>query len=421
MRVKRIIYYFPHPFYPVRTGAHVRVLQTLQSLSRLGFEVSCAYGHLKAMTQDQNHRQALSESLCKHVFYYEKPPHKRPKYFLDTQIEACAKGRNFENLVEADYFSRCDEEMRFWFLGCLEKTGADAAFFSYASNLSLIPKDAGVRKIIELFDTEILNWDMQQLLSAHLLDARNNLADIYPNHIVLSRSFLSENNCHVSVEELSFIRSFDAGIALTNPDEALLRSQQLSPTACIPIMMDPKSGGPDYERGQPCLMLGPNNFNLQGLLHFDLRIIPRIAEGMRDFRVNLYGSVPHLKDLKLHPCITNEGFVPDISVALRRAAFFVNPVFSGTGMQIKTVEAMAHGLPVVCYPEVARSAGIKHRETGYIAKDEQDFADGIALLFQDRAVTKELGQNALDYIASNLSCNVMDAKMAAFMGALEES
>jgi hypothetical protein len=370
------------------------------------------------MTQTKNDRFALSESLCKNVFYYDKTPQKNPKCFSIEMIDACAKGQAFENLVEDDYFSRCDEDMRRWFQGCLDKTGAEIIFFSYPSNLSILPKGVGVKKVIELFDTDILNWDMQQNITKNLLDSRGNILDIQSNNRVLSRSFLRECGCKVSREELAFIHSFDAGIALTIPDEELLKSQKLAPTARIPIMMDSKDCEPDYELGHPCLMLGPNYFNLQGLLHFDRNILPRLPQTSAELRISLYGSVPESDKIRLGTQIENRGFAPCISTELAKASFFINPVFSGTGMQIKTIEAMAHGLAVVCYEEVAVAAGIVNGQNGLVAKDESDFARGIDALFNDRVMAAKLGQNARSYVEANLSRAVFDSKMAQFMADL---
>src|SRR4029077_8334459 len=134
----------------------------------------------------------------------------------------------------------------------------------------------------------------------------------------------------------------------------------------IPVMMDPCETPADYSAG-PFLVLRPNYVNLQGLLHFVHCILPCIRRETDSFACKLFGSFPHESELDLGSDFSVEGFVPDISMALSSSGYFINPVFSGTGMKIKTIEAMAHGLAVVCYDNVAESAGIRHGETGMVA------------------------------------------------------
>ena len=102
-------------------------------------------------------------------------------------------------------------------------------------------------------------------------------------------------------------------------------------------------------------------------------------------------------------------------MALSSSGYFINLVFSGTGMQIKTVEAMAHGLAVVCYDNVAESAGIRHGETGMVATNEQEFADEVVCLHSDTSLRKRLGLNAREYVRGNLSEKVLDEKLGNFM------
>jgi glycosyltransferase involved in cell wall biosynthesis len=370
---------------------------------------------MEGMPQTRVEHSELSRFLCKKAFYYKKPL-KRPaenKAYSLQQISGSNK-----NTFQYDFFRRTDISLKKWFSNCIEEICPDVVFFTYPSFGALLPPDIKLRTVIELFDTDVLNWDMQKRITKQLLKPNGTLADCDARNPVLDRVFLERENCCLSSEEFSYIRNFSAGIALTSADEKLLLQAGLNPVSLMPIMMDTKSQIPDYDQGFPFIMLGPNYFNLQGILHLDRRIIPLLLKQCPSIFIRLFGSVPSSNEIELNPCIVNNGFAQDISAELSRSSFFVNPVFSGTGMQIKTIEAMAHGLAVICYPEVAQSAGIIHGENGYVAKNEEDFANGITLLFKDRNIARKLGEEALCHIKKNQSTFVFDAKMRDFMSVL---
>ncbi len=81
-----------------------------------------------------------------------------------------------------------------------------------------------------------------------------------------------------------------------------------------------------------------------------------------------------------------------------RACFAINPVFGGTGQQIKTLEAMAHGLPVVILREPARESPVRHGENGFVAENEQAFAEYCVRLWTDRELCRKMGTLARETI-----------------------
>ncbi len=297
----------------------------------------------------------------------------------------------------------------------LSHSEADVVFVPYPSYRSILSQHPPVFPILELYDTDALNWDMQLELLDLLVDEEKNLRPITADSPCLQRSFLPRAGVDITPQEVHCIRSFDAAIALTETDHAVLRHLGHNITTCIPIMTEVVEGSPNYSQGRPCMMMGPNYFNLQGLLHFSCCILPHVTKELAELRIDLFGSVPQSSKLKLDQRIHKCGFVANISKSLQEASFFINPVFSGTGMQIKTVEAMAHGLAIVCYEEIAEAAGVQHGVNGYVAKSEDDFASGIALLNRDRRTAQEWGIAARDHVSRNLSQKVLDEKMGEFM------
>jgi glycosyltransferase involved in cell wall biosynthesis len=78
----------------------------------------------------------------------------------------------------------------------------------------------------------------------------------------------------------------------------------------------------------------------------------------------------------------------------------VNPVFEGTGLPIKSVEALMHGKALVATPWTARSL----RDgcgTALLAGDTcEDIADGVIRLLKDREMRRKVSAAAFRYAES---------------------
>jgi glycosyltransferase involved in cell wall biosynthesis len=78
-------------------------------------------------------------------------------------------------------------------------------------------------------------------------------------------------------------------------------------------------------------------------------------------------------------------------------------VLGKTGQQIKIVEAMAHGLPVVVTRAAAESAPLQHGQTGLVANDAAEFAAYVIQLWRDRELCQAMGRQARAVIVNDYS------------------
>jgi succinoglycan biosynthesis protein ExoO len=90
--------------------------------------------------------------------------------------------------------------------------------------------------------------------------------------------------------------------------------------------------------------------------------------------------------------VRSVGFVSDASEVYRQAAVMINPVTLGTGLKIKTVEALGHGSALV-----TTSCGAAGLEDGaphafLLENDMPSFGDAVATLLADPVRRAELGR-----------------------------
>jgi glycosyltransferase involved in cell wall biosynthesis len=118
-----------------------------------------------------------------------------------------------------------------------------------------------------------------------------------------------------------------------------------------------------------------NPLNLQGTQWFIREVWPTVRHEVPTARLMVAGSI--CDKLKPGPGIELLGKVRDAAQAHADFLVSINPMPSGTGLKIKTVEAMACGRPVVATP--AGCAGLRsYREQGLIeANDAASFAEAV--------------------------------------------
>ncbi|MDB5593890.1 MAG: hypothetical protein JWM36_851 [Hyphomicrobiales bacterium] len=152
-------------------------------------------------------------------------------------------------------------------------------------------------------------------------------------------------------EEAQWLRNFDVVIAVQPEEQVILQgmvcSDQCVITAPMPITAVPRPR--DIEReSQRFVFVGSDSIhNVDGMRWFLREVWPRITDRLPDARLDVCGSVGHAlrdytaKDVTLH------GPVADLSSVLHRAACAIAPVLAGSGLKIKLLDYVAHGLSVV--------------------------------------------------------------------------
>ncbi len=113
----------------------------------------------------------------------------------------------------------------------------------------------------------------------------------------------------------------------------------------------PSAAAPDIDVG----LLGSWTWdaNRAGLDWFMREVAPLLPPGLRV----MVGGKSHHAPGTLTGGVKFVGFVPDAGQFLRRCRVVVIPTVTGSGVQVKTIETLALGLPVVATPQAMRGIG----------------------------------------------------------------
>jgi glycosyltransferase involved in cell wall biosynthesis len=150
--------------------------------------------------------------------------------------------------------------------------------------------------------------------------------------------------------------------------------------------------------GPPAVVIiGSGNPNNRfGVSVFLQRVWPRVRERVPDARLRLIGRICDTVAAD-HPGVERLGVIDDTAAAYEQGHVVVNPVLEGTGLPIKSIEALMHGKALVATPWAARSLH-DARGTALLETDTPEaMADDVIRLLRDAEVRRNLSTAALRY------------------------
>lgn len=144
------------------------------------------------------------------------------------------------------------------------------------------------------------------------------------------------------------------------------------------------------------------------------KIIPELIQRGIKIKLLLSGASPSKRILQLaSENVTISGWVDDIRTSYCKAKIFVAPLFIGTGLQNKLLEAMALGLPCITTSLANNALGAKANESILIAETTKEFADAVENLLTDELLRKQIIANGKVYVSQSFSWSKSVEKLDA--------
>lgn len=393
----KLLFFFPHNPYPARSGAHKRCLEMLAGLKALGLQVTLISSTLSSETPwEASSIKALKADWVTDVSIYEPTT-------LDRKTASLLR-RYYRLMKQQSPLSsqfNTPLGMRRWFEQQFLRIKPEIIWMNYAywDKLFSSRKLSSACKVIDSLDLVTLNTAMQDAVRPYLSPPLTVATKI--DDRVLQEDFFQQLDLETSSEEFAIFDHYDHTIAISSKETELIRTKTTrTQVSYIPVLQPTIQLQNCYEEAA-IFTTGPNLFNLQGYLYFVNRILPLVLKQNPSFLLQVTGSCCN----QVYPTagIMLSGYVPNLADLYQKAKFAICPVFGGTGQQIKIVEAMAHGLPVVATRFAGDRSPIIHGENGFIANDADEFAACVLQLWSDRELCQRLGVNARETISSSFS------------------
>lgn len=395
--MSRVLVFFPHNPFPPRSGAHQRLLQMTQGWRALGAEVVLASSTHTSDTEwanippEQQRNAGISSIELHHAGVWDR-----------RYIKYAGKlARQLHRPARLDSANYAPPGLKRWFQGLVRRTNPDIIVMNYAfwGRLVTLPLHRTTTSVIDSHDLVSLYRPRYLVMERWLTSPPFSPATVDPQF--LREDFFDEFNFQVSAQEYAIYDAYKYTVAIT-PGDAKLISENTKQTRVLTIPMTQQICPMDNQYDGAALYTpGRNPFNIQGYLYFAARVLPRVLESEPGFRLEVTGGIG--QDVLPVRGIELRGFVPDLLPSYRHAPFLICPILGKTGQQIKIVEAMAHGVPVIATHAAADGSPIQHGENGFVAGDAEEFATYALELWRDRALCKRLGHAARETIAEEFS------------------
>lgn len=149
------------------------------------------------------------------------------------------------------------------------------------------------------------------------------------------------------------------------------------------------------------LFVGSNNkINIDGINHFIKNVFPKIVLELPNIKLIIAGSInKDISKVVSHPNCYFYGEYKNNAEIYSKANVVIIPILYGTGLKIKTIDALANSKAVVSYSEGI--FGIENnpdKPIYLLAKNDFDFAQNIISIFKNNKLKTELEMNAFEFM-----------------------
>lgn len=200
-------------------------------------------------------------------------------------------------------------------------------------------------------------------------------------------------------EERAYLLRADVIIAIQAREARVLR--ELVPernVLTVGIDFDVMAGLTDEQVNTNLIMVVASDspLNVHGLTTFLVECWPQIKHAHPAVRLHIVGTIGRRCRVE-DESIEYTPRAEDLSTVYREARVVINPTMAGTGLKVKSAEALAHGKPLVAWP--LGVDGLDYEgETPYLKCDSwEEFGAAVVRLLKSDTLAEQMGRRALGY------------------------
>lgn len=143
---------------------------------------------------------------------------------------------------------------------------------------------------------------------------------------------------------------------------------------------------------------GNNQLNFNGIRFFLDKVFPMIQEKV-DFKILIAGTIcKALTQYRSNSSIKLLGKIDNIEEFYRMGDIAINPIYQGTGLKIKTMEALAYGKVTIVHNHSVKGIYKASSAPLLVANDEKEYAHLMIQALTDMNFRENMSKRALAYI-----------------------
>jgi len=348
----------------------------------------------------------LSIATQKHDFDENEIPEELKKRATFDHVKISTKLNPISALIQV-FKNRSYHMSRFKQSAILNKlqsiTGEkkiDLVFFeslfcsAYSKEIKL---QTSASQILRAHNVEHLIW------SKLATNTKNPLKKWYLNHVSKT----------LKTFETRFVKEVDFIFSIAQADQEFFKSLNHN-TCYLPVSMEVTSAR-EIISDSICF-LGAYNWmpNKEGILWFTNEVWPEIVLNNPATTLNIAGSFSEeISELQNKDSIKLHGFVPSSEAFMKAYGLFVAPILSGSGVKMKVLEAMSHGVPCVLSSHAAE--GLNLPEIIPVCANKETFIEQVSLLLQNKDLCKQIGKAGQEFILKNYNSVAVSEKITKLL------
>lgn len=162
--------------------------------------------------------------------------------------------------------------------------------------------------------------------------------------------------------------------------------------------------------------------NMEGVTWFVNRVFPMVKAKVTDAVLTIVGNGPQMNPFSEIKGVNYKGYIKDISHIYDNQSAFIVPLFEGSGIRIKILEAFDNEIAVVSTSLGCGTIGAIDGQEIIIADDEEAFASGVVSLLTDCERNQKITRNATMFLKESFSLEKRQEEFKAIIeGELQKS
>lgn len=363
----KILYFYPENPLLRSQGNHARALALLHYFKDRNIEVDFVSEHFDtAETLLSNQKIAEDQLVSKHYFIrkFEKKKHPLGYFFMFSLPNKL--------LGKVKEFNRVRMGQQNDFNVILKNNSYDYIIITYACWAPLIQNNPYLKNAKLIVDTH-------DFLTAQFK---------YAKKFKMGKFFESEIN---------MLKLFDKVVVISNEEKYLFSQFVNNEVALITHPLPNKFSPSNSAKKYDIIYVGSdNNHNVTGAKWFFEKVHPLLPPTIK---IVVIGGV--VKSIADYPNVEKIKFAQNLDDFYGNSKMAICPIFSGTGLKIKVIEALSYGLPVIC-SEKGVDGMINKTNNGCLATDDAtQFAAYVVNLATDENYFLSISALATAYFLQN--------------------
>jgi|OpeIllAssembly_1097287.scaffolds.fasta_scaffold58358_1 glycosyltransferase involved in cell wall biosynthesis len=358
----------PVPTHPQDAGNRARIHSMLLELKARGSRV-----HLISVRMESGDELAMAKEWDG---FYPLPYSRPRKRFLKRKIDRLCNVLKINYVCPYQIDDWYDEKLTSGIKEILERLRPAAVIVEYAF----------MTKIFEEVDNQVLKIvDTHDVLSGRQL--------LFASHNTKPNWFYTTKR-----GESTALDRCDVVIAIQKREEEYFKKITQKKVITVGHVSRNQKISDRIPDNNMILFVGSNNkANIHGLEWFITKIFPKVREAIPDVSLVVVGKCAD----NIHPIdgIELVGKVDDLSNFYTRSKLVINPVQFGSGLKIKSVEAVSFGCPLITTSEGAIGLETWIDKTILVADTSDEFFRKTVALLTDFELNSVLRKNTADFIA----------------------